>query len=372
VTSSVTAAEDRRRMEQAMALAALGEGGTSPNPRVGCLLVRDGVTVGRGFHRVAGEPHAEAVAVAEAGAQARGATAYVNLEPCSHHGRTPPCADLLVRAGILRVVTSMRDPNPEVNGRGFAVLREAGIEVDVGLLETVARRINAPFLHLYAVGRPLVTLKAAASADGMIAALDGASRWITGATARTFAHRLRFRHDAILVGAGTVRRDDPALTVRLPGVGGERIRAVLAPALDLDPGARLLKGGGPVRIYSAPDPPKERLARLAGRASVVCVPAPGGRLDLAAVLGDLAHHGVLSVLVEGGARTLAGFVEAGLADRVALFTAPILLGAKGATPILDLHAAASPGEAIRIEPEHRIPLGADLLLLGAIRRARAA
>jgi diaminohydroxyphosphoribosylaminopyrimidine deaminase/5-amino-6-(5-phosphoribosylamino)uracil reductase len=357
-------------MEQAMALAALGEGATSPNPRVGCLLVRDGVTVGRGFHRAAGEPHAEAAAVAEAGERARGATAYVNLEPCSHHGRTPPCADLLVRAGILRVVASIRDPNPEVNGRGFAVLREAGIEVDVGLLDGDARRINAPFLHVHAVGRPLVTLKAAASADGMIAAREGASRWITGASARAFAHRLRFRHDAILVGAGTVRRDDPALTVRLPGVRGERIRAVLAPDLDLDAGARLLRAGGPVRIYSAPDPPRERLLRLEGRgASIVCVPAPGGRLDLAAVLGDLAGLGVLSLLVEGGGRTLAGFVEAGLADRVALFTAPILLGARGATPLLDLSTAASPGDAIRITPERRIRLGADVLLLGSVRRA---
>ncbi len=369
MTLSVGGAEDRRHMEQALALAALGEGSTSPNPRVGCLLVRDGIAVGRGFHRAAGEPHAEADAVAEAGESARGATAYVNLEPCSHHGRTPPCADLLVRAGVRRVVASITDPNPEVNGRGFALLRQAGIEVEVGLLDREARRINAPFLHVQAVGRPLVTLKAAASADGMIAALDGASRWITGAWARTFAHRIRWRHDAILVGAGTVRRDDPELTVRLGGVRAERLRAVLAPDLDLDPGARMMRGGGPVRIYAAPDPPSDRLARLTGRASVVAVPAPGGRLDLAAVLDDLVRLGVLSLLVEGGARTMAGFVEAGLADRVALFTAPILLGARGATPLLDLRAPASPGAAIRIEPEHRIPLGEDVLLLGTIRGA---
>jgi diaminohydroxyphosphoribosylaminopyrimidine deaminase / 5-amino-6-(5-phosphoribosylamino)uracil reductase len=370
VTEAAEAALDRRFMEQALALAALGEGTTSPNPRVGCLLVRDGVTVGRGYHRAAGEPHAEAAAVATAGERARGATVYVNLEPCSHHGRTPPCADLLVRSGVARVVASIRDANPEVNGRGFAVLREAGIEVEVGLLEDEARRINAPFLHAHASGRPLVTLKAAASADGMIAALDGASKWITGAPARTFAHRLRLRHDAVLVGAGTVRRDDPALTVRLPGVRAERLRAVLAPDLDVDPGAKILRGGGGrVRIYCGPDPPEARLAAIAGRATVVQVPAPLGSLDLAAVLGDLAREGVLSVLVEGGSRTLAGFVEAGLADRVALFTAPILIGGRGATPLLDLRAALSPEAAIAIEPEHRIPLGGDTLLLGSVRVA---
>jgi diaminohydroxyphosphoribosylaminopyrimidine deaminase/5-amino-6-(5-phosphoribosylamino)uracil reductase len=355
-------------MEQALALAALGEGSTSPNPCVGCLVVRDGTVLGRGFHRAAGEPHAEAAAIAEAGEMSRGATLYVNLEPCSHHGRTPPCADLLARAGIRRVVASITDPNPEVNGRGFARLREAGIEVEVGLLEREARRINAPFLHVHALGRPIVTLKAAASADGMIGALDGSSRWITGIAARRFAHRLRYRHDAVLVGAATVRRDDPELTVRLPGTRAERIRAVLAPDLDLDPGARVFKRpGGGVRVYAAPDLPAGRRRRFAGLAEVVTVPAPGGRLDLGAVLGDLAPLGCLSVLVEGGARTLAGFLEAGLADRVALFTAPILLGARGATPLLDLAAPASPAGAIRIETEQRIPLGEDVLVLGRIR-----
>ncbi|MBZ5640369.1 MAG: bifunctional diaminohydroxyphosphoribosylaminopyrimidine deaminase/5-amino-6-(5-phosphoribosylamino)uracil reductase RibD [Acidobacteriia bacterium] len=359
-------------MEQTLALAALGEGTTSPNPRVGCLLVRDGQPVGRGFHRAAGDAHAEAGAVAEAGERACGATVYVNLEPCSHRGRTPPCADLLVRARVRRVVASITDPNPEVDGRGFARLRQAGIEVEVGPLEREARRLNAPFLHVHTAGRPLVTLKAAASADGMIAAGGGASRWITGASARIFAHRIRLRHDAVLVGSGTVRRDDPLLTVRLHGVRADRVRVVLAPDLDIDPAARMLhEGGGRVRIYTAPNPSPRRVALLEGRADVVAVPAPGGRLDLAAVLRDLGGLGVLSVLVEGGARTFAGFLEAGLADRVDLFTAPILLGARGGTPLLDLEAPASPDAAVRIEVEHRIPLGEDVLLVGAIHRAQA-
>ena len=368
MTPPLSGEADRRFMEQALALAALGEGSASPNPLVGCVVVRDATVVGLGFHRAAGEPHAEARAVADAGERARGATLYVNLEPCAHHGRTPPCADLLARAGIRRVVASIVDPNTEVNGAGFARLRAAGIEVETGLLERDARRINAPFLKVHASGRPLVTLKAAASADGMIAALGGASRWITGEAARTFAHRLRYRHDAILVGAGTVRRDDPSLTVRLAGLRAERLRVVLAPGLDVPPGARLLgDGAGPVRIYTAEDRPPGGDARLGSHATVVPVPAPGGRLDLGAVLADLAALGVLSVLVEGGARTLGGFLEAGLADRVAFFTAPVLIGARGATPLLDLGAPASPHGAIGIDVEQRFPLGEDTVLLGAIR-----
>ncbi len=368
MTPPASAEADRRFMEQALALAALGEGSASPNPRVGCVVARDGTVVGRGFHRAAGEPHAEARAVADAGDRARGATLYVNLEPCAHHGRTPPCADLLARAGIRRVVASIVDPNPEVNGAGFARLRAAGIEVEAGLLEGDARRINAPFLTVHASGRPLVTLKAAASADGMIAALGGASQWITGEASRIFAHRLRYRHDAILVGAGTLRRDDPSLAVRLPGVRAERLRVVLAPGLDVPLGARLLgDGAGPVRIYAAADRSPGRAARFGPQVAVVPVPAPGGRLDLAAVLADLAALGVLSVLVEGGARTLGGFLEAGLADRVALFGAPILIGARGATPLLELDAPASPRGAIGIDVEQRFPLGADTVLLGTIR-----
>ncbi len=362
---------DRRFMEQALALAALGEGATSPNPRVGCLVVRDGAVVGRGFHRAAGEPHAEAIAIGEAGERARGASLYVNLEPCAHHGRTPPCADLVARAGIRRVVASIQDPNPEVNGRGFARLREAGIAVEVGLLEDDARRLNGPFVKLHVSGRPLVTLKAAASADGMIAAAGGSSRWITGEPARTFAHRLRYRHDAMLVGAGTVRRDDPSLTVRLPGVRAARLRAVLAPDLDVPPAARMLAdGAGPVVVYAAEDSSRRGARSLPPQASVATVPAPGGRLDLAAVLADLARRDVQSVLVEGGGRTLAAFLAAGLADRVALFVAPLLVGARGATPLLDLDAAPSPARAVRIEVEQRLPLGADTVLLGAIREGR--
>ncbi len=363
---------DREWMGQALALAALGKGTTSPNPCVGCVLVSRGRVVGQGYHRAAGEPHAEALAASEAGPLARGATAYVNLEPCSHVGRTPPCTELLVRCGIGRLVVATTDPNPLVNGRGIRELREAGIEVVVGPLEREARRVNAPFLHYHWAGRPLVTLKAAVTADGMLSAREGRSRWITGPAARLFAHRLRLEHDAILVGAGTVRRDAPALGVRIPGVRAPRLRVVLAPRLGLDPRAPLFEpaedGACPrPRVYVARGAPSDAVAPLEARADVVPVSAGDAGLDLSEVLSDLARIGVLSVLVEGGGRTLASFLRAGLADRAAMFCAPILLGARGGTPMLDLPSAEDPAAGFRIEIDERFALGEDLFVAGRIR-----
>ena len=351
-------------MEQALALAALGEGTTAPNPRVGCLLVRDGEVVGRGWHRAAGLPHAEAMALEEAGSRAAGATLYVNLEPCAHQGRTPPCAGSLVGAGVRRVVASLGDPDPRVDGRGFAELRRAGIAVEVGLLAEEARRVNAGFLLRHGAGRPHVTLKAALSLDGMLAGLAGRSRWITGEAARRFAHRLRLRHDAVLVGAETVRRDDPRLTARLPGATRQPLPVVLAPELRLPASAALFAGERRPRVYV-----REGLApgrEWEGKADVVPLPAPEGRLDPAAVLHDLARHGVQSVLVEGGGRTFAACLAAGLVDEVALFVAPLFLGARGGTPLLDLAAAADPALGHRVTDLRRLPLDDDVLLLGRL------
>jgi diaminohydroxyphosphoribosylaminopyrimidine deaminase/5-amino-6-(5-phosphoribosylamino)uracil reductase len=357
-------------MQQAFALAALGEGSVSPNPRVGCVVARDGRIVGRGWHRAPGRAHAEVRAVDEAGDASRGATLYVNLEPCAHHGRTPPCTERLIRGDVTRVVASVVDPNPLVDGRGFAALREAGVEVEVGLLAEEARRLNDAFFHFHDRGRPRVTLKAAVSVDGMLAAANGRSQWITSETARRFAHRLRYRHDAVLVGAETVRRDDPRLTVRLPGISACRLRAVLAPSLDLDPGARLFErdgdGQAPVVLYAAEDAAARHAERFAGRAEVVALPADAHGLRLDALLDDLAARDVLSLLVEGGARTFAGFVRAGLADRAAVFTAPRVLGGRGGTPLLDLPVVGAPSEGLRILAERRVPLGADWLLLGPV------
>jgi diaminohydroxyphosphoribosylaminopyrimidine deaminase/5-amino-6-(5-phosphoribosylamino)uracil reductase len=361
---------DRAWMEQALALGALAEGATSPNPRVGCLLVRDGKLVGSGFHRAHGAPHAEAEAVSSAGEGTRGATAYVTLEPCAHHGLTPPCADLLAAKGVRRVVASLRDPNPLVNGSGFERLRAAGVQVDVGLLAEASYRLNEPFLHRYHCGRPLVTIKAAVSLDGMTSARSGCSRWISGEPSRRFAHRLRLRHDAVLVGAGTVRVDDPRLTVRLPGVDAVRVRAVLCPGLDIDPEAAIFRRegtNGPLpRIYAHETTSSERDPLFEGRAVIVRVAARGSGLALDEVLLDLARQQVQSVLVEGGGHTIGRFLEAGLADRAALFVAKRLLGAGGASPLVDLPSVSEPARGWRLEQVQQVALGEDQLLLGLL------
>lgn len=363
--------EDLRFMEQALALAALGEGRASPNPRVGCLLVRDGQVVGRGYHEFPGAPHAEARAAERAGPMAKGATAYVTLEPCAHFGRTPPCSDLLVEIGVRRVVAAAADPNPLVRGRGFARLRAAGIEVEVGCLEREARRLNAPFFSIHERGRPFVTLKAAASLDGMISAAGGRSRWVSGEPARRFAHRLRFARDAVLVGADTVRRDDPELSVRLPGLRASRLRVVLSRELSVSVRSRLFEpqaeGERLPRVYVSEAVGPERAAGFAGRAEIVRVPERGDGLDLERVLADLLSVGVQSVLVEGGGRTLASFLESGLADELFLFVAPKLFGGSGGTPLLSARAVTEPAAAYGLAEIRRIPLGEDLLWIGTVR-----
>lgn len=355
-------------MAQCLALAALGEGTVRPNPRVGCVIVREGRIVGSGFHRAAGERHAECVALAEAGAAAGGATLYVNLEPCAHHGRTPPCCEAIVRAGIRRVVAAIGDPNPLVDGRGVATLREAGIVVDLGVLAQEARVVNAAFLSSHERGRPWVTLKAAQSLDGRISAAAGSSTWVTGAASRRYAHRLRYRHDAVLVGAGTIRKDDPQLTVRLPGVAAPRWRVVLAPRLDLDPGAKVfVKEGadGPAtRVYVDRACPEGRTAAFASVAEIVPVPSGSHGLDLDAVLLDLHRIGVQSVLVEGGGKTSGAFLRGGLVDEIVLFIAGRLFGAGDATPLLDIAAVATPGDAWHVSAPVLVPIGADLLVAG--------
>jgi diaminohydroxyphosphoribosylaminopyrimidine deaminase/5-amino-6-(5-phosphoribosylamino)uracil reductase len=361
---------DAAWMAQALALAALGEGTTRPNPLVGCVVANAGAAVGRGFHRAAGEPHAEALALAEAGARARGATLYVNLEPCAHHGRTAPCVEAIARAGIARVVAAVVDPNPLVDGRGVAALRAAGIEVGVGLLESEARALNAPFFSTHQRKRPVVTLKAAESLDGRIAAAGGSSTWITGEASRRYAHRLRFRHDAVLVGAGTVRRDDPLLTVRLPGVSAVRLRVVLAPSLAIDPTARVFRQEDPsaprTRVYVANGCPEHDVAPFRGVAEVVRVAHSASGLDLAEVLADLHDIGVQALLVEGGGKTSGAFLRQGLVDDVVLFVAGRLLGAGEATPLADFPAVAEPGEAWRVTRSAVIPLGQDLVIVGRL------
>jgi diaminohydroxyphosphoribosylaminopyrimidine deaminase/5-amino-6-(5-phosphoribosylamino)uracil reductase len=325
-------------MAAALGLARRGLGRVWPNPAVGCVVVAEGRVVGRGWTQPGGRPHAEAVALVRAGAAARGATVYVTLEPCAHHGVTPPCADALAAAGVRRVVVALADPDPRVNGGGIARLLAAGIAVEVGLGATEARDINAGFLLHRTMGRPLVTLKVAASLDGRVATRAGASQWITGTAARERGHGLRLGHDAILVGIGTALADDPELTCRLPGLAVRSpVRVVLDGAARLPATSRLARGARTAPVWL--------VCRAGGAApgleslGVELVPVEAGadgRLAPAAVLAALARRGITRLLVEGGPRVATSFLAAGLVDRVAWSIAPRLIGGDGRAAVADL------------------------------------
>ena len=337
--------DDLLHMRAALALARRGLGNAWPNPAVGCVLVKDGRVIGRGWTQPSGRPHAETEALRRAGSAARGATAYVTLEPCSHHGRTPPCCEALAGAGIARVVMAMRDPDPRVNGRGLAMLRGAGIVVEEGLLEAEARALNAGFLRRIQAGMPVVTLKLASTLDGRIATSTGESRWITGEAARREVHALRARHDAILVGSGTVLADDPDLTCRIPGMERVPMLRVVADArLRTPPAARLVQGAGvaPVLIITAPGhPPAAQAPFIAAGADIVTVPAhAAGGLDLPSLLRALGRRGVTRVLAEGGAGLAAALLRQGLVDRLIWFHAPAVMGGDGRPALEGLRLAA--------------------------------
>lgn len=360
--------------DRLLALAERGRYSTSPNPRVGALVVAaGGEVVGEGWHERAGSPHAEAAALAAAGERARGATVYVNLEPCAHTGRTPPCADALVRAGVARVVASLPDPDPRTSGRGFAALRDAGVEVEVGARRGEAERLNEAFLLSANEGRPFVHLKWAASLDGKTASRTGASRWITGTGAREESMRLREEADAILVGAGTVLADDPLLTRRL-GLNRSVVphrRIVLDGALRSSPSARLFDPALPGEAWLVTARPAGEAAAFAARGvTVASLPGGGGSVDLAALLARLHALEVRSLLVEGGGETAWGFLAAGLADRVTAFVAPILVGGREApTPLAGL-GAPDLDAVPRLEALEVARFGADLKVTGRVSRPR--
>jgi diaminohydroxyphosphoribosylaminopyrimidine deaminase / 5-amino-6-(5-phosphoribosylamino)uracil reductase len=352
-------------MRRALELAERGRGLTSPNPLVGAVVVRDGRVVGEGFHQRAGGPHAEIEALAAAGDAARGATLYVTLEPCAHQGRTPPCAPAVLCGGLARVVAAMKDPNPVVVGGGAEFLRAAGVRVEVGLLAEEAERQNRPWVTAVRERRPHVTLKAAATLDGKLADVHGASRWITGEPARRRAHKLRAESDAIVVGVTTALRDDPALTVRLSEPWPrEPYRVVLDSWARLDGTARLIHAATPARALIAvgEQAPPARVAALeAAGATVVRCRTRGGRVDPVSLLARLFELEVRALLVEGGAETHAAFVEAGVVDRVALFVAPLLLGGREATGVVG-GAGRDLKTALRLGPMGVTALGDDLLL----------
>jgi diaminohydroxyphosphoribosylaminopyrimidine deaminase / 5-amino-6-(5-phosphoribosylamino)uracil reductase len=317
-------------MHEALQLAHQAIGLSDPNPRVGCVIVAaDGRVIGRGHTQQAGGPHAEVMALRDLsskGETARGATAHVTLEPCSHHGRTPPCCDALIEAGIARVVMAIRDPNPLVAGQGAARLRAAGVVVDEGPLADEARELNIGFLARIQRGLPWVRLKAAVSLDGRTALDNGASQWITGAAARADGHAYRKRASAVLTGVGTVLDDDPRLDVRLVETALQPLRVIVDSRLDTPAKARILDAPGRVLIYAAA-PPSERRAALEARgAEIASMPGPTGKVDLAAMLADLAARGVNELHVEAGHKLNGSFVREGLVDEFLVYMAPKLIG----------------------------------------------
>jgi diaminohydroxyphosphoribosylaminopyrimidine deaminase/5-amino-6-(5-phosphoribosylamino)uracil reductase len=361
-------------MRRALALAERGRGLTSPNPMVGAVVVRDGEVVGEGFHAQAGAPHAEIEALRAAGPRARGATLYVTLEPCNHHGRTPPCAPSVLAAGVARVVAAVADPNPFVPGGGAAALRAAGIAVETGLLAHEAMEQNRVFMTAMRERRPHVTLKAGMTADGKIADVHGGARWITGEEARAEAHRQRSECDAIVVGIATVLSDDPALTVRLGRPWPrEPYRVVLDTSARTPAGAQMIVGATPARAIVAVGAaaPAERVAVLeSAGATVLRCPTRGGRIAIDALLSALFAREVRAVLLEGGGEVHAGFLEAGLVDRVALFIAPLLLGGREAPTVVG-GAGRELKSAVRLGAMSVRHVGADLLVEADIVREPA-
>lgn len=352
-------------MRGALTLARRGLGVVWPNPAVGCVIVKGGAVVGRGWTQPGGRPHAETEALRRAGARAKGATVYVTLEPCSHHGQTPPCTDALIAAGVARVAAAVEDPDPRIKGQGIAALKQAGIAVDAGLCAEDAHAVNQGFFTRILHRRPMATLKLATSLDGRIAARSGESKWITGEAARARAHLLRATHDAVMIGVGTALADDPELTCRLPGMEGRKpVRVVM------DGGARLplsskLVGSArahPVWVVARADADITRVAALerAGVKLLRAGPGPSDRPDPAGAFEMLGAQGLTRVLVEGGGTLAASLLKAGLIDRLVWFRAPIVLGGDGVPALsgMDINKLA---EAFGFARRSAAAIGPDLM-----------
>ena len=361
---------DHRFMARAIQLAKRGLYTTHPNPRVGCVLVKDGEIVGEGFHQRAGEPHAERLAIADAGSNARGATAYVTLEPCCHQGKTPPCTEGLIEAGVSRVIAAMVDPNPLVAGKGLEILREQGIEVESGLLEQQARELNPGFIRRITGGRPYVRCKLAMSLDGRTAMSSGESKWITGEAARQDVQRLRARSDAIVTGIGTVLADDPSMNVRLEGLeygpdGRELpqpLRVVLDPALEMSHKAKMLSlPGETLVVYQREE--SSRITELeAAGASVVRLPGSDSHIDLGTLFDHLGRRQINEVLVETGPTLAGAALGAGLVDELVLYAAPHIMG-DGGRGLFHLPALEYMRDRISLEIEDVRRVGEDLRLI---------
>ncbi len=358
---SVQDAIDRRHMERALELAERGLWTTDPNPRVGCVIARGEYVIAEGWHARAGEAHAERVALAAAHAAVRGATAYVTLEPCCHHGRTPPCTDALIEAGVARVVYAMLDPNPCVSGGGIERLAAAGIAVEGGLMAAESRDLNPGFISRMERGRPWVVVKLAASLDGGTALPDGESRWITGEAARMDVQRLRARSSAVMTGSGTVLRDDPRLDVRLPEATRQPLRVVLDSQLRIPPDARIIAPPGKLLVLCTREDAVRAAALRAAGAEVACVAADSGGVDLSAALTLLAAREVNELFAECGAGLAGALLSAGLADEMLLYLAPTLLGPESRR-LVDLPTPKSMGDRLEFSIADRRDVGGDLLI----------
>ncbi len=359
-------------MRQVLNLARRGAGHTSPNPLVGAVVVRGEEAVGTGYHQVAGGPHAEVIALDKAGERARGASLYVNLEPCSHQGRTPPCTKLIITSGVGRVVSAMEDPNPKVSGRGFQLLREAGIQVKTGVLEQEARRLNEAYIKHITTGYPLVAVKTALTLDGKIATRTGDSRWITGEKSRRYVHRLRGQFDAVMIGIGTVLADNPLLTTRF-GEGRDALRIVVDSKARLPLGAGLINSSPTASAILATtelaDPDRCRRLKEQG-VNILTLPSREKRVDLRALFEKLGKRGVTSVLVEGGGRLNYSLLEQGLVDKLLLFVAPIIFGGKDAPTAFNGSGIDRIADAWRFEQVELKRLQQDLLVIGYPERKR--
>jgi diaminohydroxyphosphoribosylaminopyrimidine deaminase / 5-amino-6-(5-phosphoribosylamino)uracil reductase len=361
-----TAATDERFMREALALAEERVGLTSPNPAVGCVLVRGGRIVGRGATAPGGRPHGEVQALKQAGARARGATAYVTFEPCAHHGQTPPCARTLVEAGITRAVVATIDPYPPVRGRGIALLKKAGIATTIGVLEAEARRVNEGFITRVMRKRPFGLLKLAMSIDGRIATEGGDSKWISSEESRAIVHRWRRECDAVLVGAGTVLADNPRLTCRAPG-GRDPVRVIVDARLRTSPNARMFFMRSKASTIIVTTVANLREANLRYRnpgVESLAMPDLAGEIDLAALMAEFARRGWNKVLIEGGARTAASVLAAGIVDRIAFFVAPRIIG--GGTPAVEGLGYTRVRDSISVENLSVKRVGSDLLLEAAV------
>ena len=356
-------------MRQALELARKGEGRTAPNPPVGAVVVRENFIVGRGFHPRAGQPHAEIFALQEAGELTSGADLYVTLEPCSHQGRTGPCTEAIIKAGIVRVFVGTRDPNPRVDGKGLAQLEAAGIQTACGILEDECKRLIAPFAKVVRTGLPYVILKAAMTLDGQIATSSGDSRWISSDRSREEVHRLRDRMDAIMVGAGTVIKDDPRLTTRLPEGGRDAIRVVVDSALRVPEQAQIfhLESAAPTLLAVSTEVPLDRI-RPYEKAGVQIrrVPGRNGRIDLAVLLRELGKMDIHSMLLEGGSRLNAVMWHRQLIDRLMLFIAPRILGGGDGMTLFAGEGARFMKDALHLENVRYSCWGPDILVEGEV------